>query len=248
MRCHPGLEHQQDLWYPGQTSTQELPLNLGTGSPPSSAQHVVNTHTGEGSVHMTTSALHATIMTMQHTCAGHPNKHLNIVLQFVYIVAAQSTAHHNATIGHGITENDHITLWKPLGTRNFNVPMAKFWETTIEMQASSQQTLKDGLVNHICRDHTEKFWETPVQIDQIVIQVHIFLGKTRTMMVTIEGTHQKVLVDIPLENSIINILTLLIQISGIMGTSREDEYSPMLGLMRDTISSTLHPYTHPHLH
>ena len=63
------------------------------------------------------------------------------------------------------------------------------------------------------------------------------------MMVTIEGTHQEVLVD-----SITNILTLLIQISGIMGTSREDQHSPMLDLTTDTISSTLHPYTHPHLH
>ena len=201
MRCHPGLEHQQDLWYPGQTSTQG---SWELVDPPSSAQHVMNTHTGEGGVHMTTSALHATIMTIQHTCAGHPNKHFNRVLQFVYIVAAQSTAHHNAAVGHGITENNHVTLWKPLGTRNFNVPMAKFQEMTIEMQASSQQILKDEPVNHIHRDCTAKFWEMLVQIDQIIIQVHIFLGETRTTMVTIEGTHQQVLIEIPLENSIIS--------------------------------------------
>ena len=198
---------------------------------------------------MTTSAPHVTTMTMQHSCAGHPNRHLNKVLQYVYIVAAQNTTHHNTAIGHGIIENNHIIHWKPLGTRNFNVPMAKFWGTTVEIQASNHQTLKDGPVNYICRDHTVKFQEMPVHTNQIITQVHIFLGKTRTTTVTTEGTHQQDLADTPLEsNNRINMLRILVQIPGIMGTSGEDQHSPTLNLMRDTISSTLHPYTHPHLH
>ena len=193
---------------------------------------------------MTTSALHATIMTMQHTCAGHPNRHLNRVLQFVYIVAVQNTAHHNATIGHGIIENSCVVHQNPLGTRNFNMPMVKFQE----IWAPSHQILRDGLVNHIHTGCTVKFREVLVHTDQIKIQFHIFLGETRTMMVTIEGTHQQVLADTPLESNTINILILLIQISGIMGTTNREEHSLMLVLMRDTISSTLHPYTHQHLH
>ena len=42
--------------------------------------------------------------------------------------------------------------------RNFNVPMAKFWE----MQASSHQMLKEGQVNCIPTGHTVKFLEVPV--------------------------------------------------------------------------------------
>ena len=193
---------------------------------------------------MTTSVPHATTMTMQHTCPGHPSRHLNRVLQFVCTVATQSTAHHNATIGHGTTENSHVALWKPLGTRNFNVPMVKFWE----IQAPSHKIPKDGPVNHICRGCTAKFWEIPVHINHIIMQVHIFLGETRTTMVTTEDTHHQVLADIPLENNTTNMLITLVQIPGIMGISIEDQHNPMLGLMRDTIKSTLHPYTHPHLH
>ena len=102
---------------------------------------------------MTTFAPHATTMTMQHICAGHQSRHLNKVLQSVCIVAVQSTAHHNATIGHGITGNNPVLLWKPLGTRNFNVPMAKFWE----MQAFSHQMFREGLVNCIGTGHRGNF-------------------------------------------------------------------------------------------
>ena len=96
---------------------------------------------------------------------------------------------------------------------------------------------------------TVKFWATPVLTDQIITIVLSFLGEIRTTTVTKEGTHRQVLADTPLEsNNRINMLIILVQISGIMGTNREDQHSPMLGLMRDTISNTLHPYTHPHLH
>ena len=167
------------------------------------------------------------------------------VLQFVCIVAVQNIVQHNATRDHGIIENNHILHWNSIGTRNFNMPMAKFWE----IQTSSHQILKDRPVNCIHTGHTAKFQETPVLTDQIITIVLSFLGEIRTTMVTKEGKHQQVLADTPLEsNNRINMLIILVQISGIMGTSREDQHSPMLGLMRDTISNTLHPYTHPHLH
>ena len=125
------------------------------------------------------------------------------------------------------------------------MPTANFWE----MQASNHQILKDGPVNCIPTGCTAKFWETPVLTDQIITIVFSFLGEIRTTTVTKEGTHWQVLADTPLESkNRINMLIILVQISGIMGTSREDQHSPMLGLMRDTISNTLHPYTHPHIH
>ena len=165
---------------------------------------------------MTTSAPHATIMTMQHTCAGHPSRHLNRVLQFVYIVTVQNTVQHNAVIGHGIIENNHILCQKPLGTRNFNMPTATVWE----IQASSHQMLKDGLVSHIHTGHTAKFQGVPVLTDQIITISLSFLGEIRTTTVTREGTHWQVLADTPLEsNNRINVLIILVQISGIMGTS-----------------------------
>ena len=198
---------------------------------------------------MTTSVPHVMTMTMQYTCAGHPNRQLNRVLQYVYIVAAQNTVCHNATIGHGVIENNHIIHWKPLGTRNFNVPMAKFRGTTMEMQASDHQTLKDRPVNCIHRDHTAKFWEVPVLTNQTIMIVISFLGETRTTAVTREEIQLQVLVNTPLDSSSkIIMLIILVQILGIMGTSQEDQHSPMLGLMRDITSSTLHPYTHLHLH
>ena len=195
---------------------------------------------------MTTSAPHATIMTMQQTCAGHPSRHLNRVLEFVCIVAVQNIVQHNATIDHGIIENNHILHWNSIGTRNFNMPMVKILGNT-DFQSSNTQG--HGPVNHIHTGHTGKFWEMPVLTDQVITKVLSFLGKIRTTTVTKEGTHWQVVADTPLEsNNRINMLIILVQISGIMGTSREDQHSPMLGLMRDTISNTLHPYTHPHLH
>ena len=178
---------------------------------------------------MTTSAPHAKIMTMQHTCAGHQSRHPNGVLQSVCIVAVQSTAHHNVAIGHGITGNNPILLQKPSGTRNFNVPIAKFWE----MQASSHQMLNKGPVNCIPTGHTAKLWEVPALTDQTIMLILSFLGETRTTMVTREGIHQQVLADTPLESSnSINLLIILVQISGIMGTSQEDQHSPTPGLTR----------------
>ena len=165
-----------------------------------------NTHTGEESVHVTTSAPHATIMTMQHTCAGHPSRHLNRALQFVCVVAVQNIVQHNATIDHRIIENNCVVHQKALGTRNFNMPIVKFWE----IQASSQQIVKDRLVNHICTGHTIKFQEAPVLTDQIITVVLSFLGEIRTTTVTEEGTHQQVLLDTPLEsNNRINMLIIL---------------------------------------
>ena len=76
-----------------------------------------------------------------------------------------------------------------------------------------------------------KFWVAQALTNQIIIILN-FLGKTRTIVV-----------DIQLENKIV-MITILFQVLGIMGTSQEDHHSPMLGLMRDTTSSTLHPYTH----
>ena len=158
---------------------------------------------------MTTSAPHATTMSMPHTCAGHPNRHLNRTLQSVCIVVVQITAQHNVAIG--------VLHWRPQGTRNFNVPTAKFWETR-------------------------------ALTDQIIIILK-FLGESRITTVIREGTHLEVLVNTQLDSSNkIIMLIILDQISGIMGISQEDQYSPMLDLMRDKISTTLHPYTHPHLH
>ena len=74
--------------------------------------------------------------------------------------------------------------------------MVKFWEMTTEIQASKLQTHKDGLVNPIYKGPTVKFWKTLVHILQIIIQIHTFLGETRTIMtVTTEGTLQQVLTD-----------------------------------------------------
>ena len=186
---------------------------------------------------MTTSAPHVTITTMQHTCAGHPSRHPKIVLQSAYIVAAPSTAQHSATID--------VFHQRPPDTRNFNVPMVKVWE----MQVSSHQMLQEGQVNCIPTSHIAKFWEVPVLTNQTIMIIISFLGETRTTAVTREEIQLQVLVDTPLENNNkIIMLTILVQILGIMGTSQENQYSPMLGLMRDTTSSTLHPYTHLHLH
>ena len=193
---------------------------------------------------MTTSAAHAKITTMQHTCAGHQSRHPNRLLQSVCIVAVQSTAHCNVTIGHGIIGNNPVLCWKPAGTSNFNVPTAKFQEK----QASSHQMLKEGSVNHIPTGHTAKFQEVLVLTDQTIMIIISFLGETRTTAVTREEIQVQVLVDTPLDNNNIIMLIILVQILGIMGTSQEDQHSPMLGLMRDTTSSTLHPYVHPHLH
>ena len=190
---------------------------------------------------MTTSAPHATIMTMQHTCAGHPSRHPSCHLSPVYIVALQSTAHHNAAIGHGITGNNCLLLWKLVGTRNFKVPMAKFQE---------KQASREGPVNCIPTGHTAKFREVLVLTDQTIMVIISFLGETRTTAVTREEIQLQVLVNTPLDSSSkIIMLIILVQILGIMGTSQEDQHSPTLGLMRDTTSSTLHPYTHClHLH
>ena len=56
-----------------------------------------------------------------------------------------------------------------------------------------------------------------------------------------------IVVNTQLENKIV-MITILVQVLGIMGTSQEDQHSPTLGLMRDTTSSALHPYTYQHLH
>ena len=156
---------------------------------------------------MTTSVPHATIMTMQHTCAGHPSRHLNRVLQFVCIVTVWNIVQHNATRDHGIIENDCILCQNPVGTRNFNMPMVKFWE----IQASSCEILKDRPVNCIHTGHTVKFWKMLVLTDQIITIVLSFLGEIKTTTVTKEGTHQQVLADTPLErNNRINMLIILV--------------------------------------
>ena len=100
------------------------------------------------------------------------------------------------------------------------MPTAKFWEKTIEVQASKQQPLKDRLVNLICRELTEKFLEMPVHIYQIIILVHTFLGGTRTMTVTTEEIHLQILGGSTLMNQI--------HISEIMGTTSREEHSPSL--------------------
>ena len=98
MKYHLDLEYQQeDLWYPGQTLSQKT---LVLVDHPSSAQHVENTHTAEENVHTTTSAPHATITIMLHTCVGHPGRHHNRVLQFVYIASVPSTVLYNAHNRH----------------------------------------------------------------------------------------------------------------------------------------------------
>ena len=184
-------------------------------------------------------------MTMQPTCAGHPSRHPNRVLPFVYIVAVWNTAHHNATIDHGITGNNHILHWKPPGARNFNMLTAKFQE----IQASSHQMLKEGPANCIPTGHTGKFQEVPALTNRIIMITLSFLGETRITTVAGEGIQLQVLVNTPLDSSNkIIMLIILVKISGIMGTSQEDQHSPTLVLMRGTINSTLHPYTHSHLH
>ena len=172
---------------------------------------------------MTTSALHVIITIMLHICAGHPRIHHNRILQCVYIVAVWSAAQYNAAID--------IFHQKPLETRNFNVPTPKFWEK----QAFSQQTTKEEPASHMPTGHIAKFWVVQALTNQVIIILN-FLGETRTIVV---NTH--------LENKII-MITILVQILGMMGTSWEDQHSPMLDLMRDTTNSTLHPYTHQHLH
>ena len=51
--------------------------NLDTGRPHHTVHSMWRIFTlRDGSVHTTTSAPHATTMSMPHTCAGHPNRHL----------------------------------------------------------------------------------------------------------------------------------------------------------------------------
>ena len=99
------------------------------------------------------------------------------------------------------------------------------------MLASRQQTTKEEPVSCTPTGCMVKFWVAQVLTIQIIMILN-FLGETRTIVV-----------DTPLENKII-MITILVQVLGIMGTSQEDQCSPMLGLMRDTTNSTLHPYTH----
>ena len=122
--------------------------------------------------------------------------------------------------------------------------MAKFQK----MQASSHQILKEEQVNCIPTGHTVKCQEVPVLIDETIMIIIGFLGGTRTTALTREEIQLQVLVNAPLENNKIIILTIPVQISGIMGTSQEDQHSPMLGSMRDTSNSTPHPYPLLHLH
>ena len=143
---------------------------------------------------MTTSAQHVIIMIMLHICAGHPRIHHNRILQCVYIVAVWSTAQYNAAID--------VFHQKSPETRNFNVPTVKFWEK----QASSQQTTKEEPSSHIPTGHIAKFWVVQALTNQIIIILN-FLGETRTIVV-----------DTQLENKII-IITILVQVLGIMGTS-----------------------------
>ena len=152
--------------------------------PPSSAQHVENTHTGEGNVHMTTSVPHATTMTMQHTCPGFPSRHLNTVLQFVWYCG--NTEHSSSQCHNRPWDNREqpCSTLEALRNQEFQCANGEIWE----IQAPSHKIPKDGPVNHICRGCTAKFWEIPVHINHIIMQVPIFLGETRTtMMVTKEG-------------------------------------------------------------
>ena len=141
----------------------------------------------------------------------------------MYIVATWSTAQYNATID--------VFHQKPQETRNFNVPTVKFWEK----QAFSQQTTKEEPASHMPTDHIVKFQVAQALTNQIIIILN-FLGETRTIVV-----------DTQLGNKIV-MITILVQILGIMATSQEDQHSPTPGLMRDTTNSTLHPYTHHHRH
>ena len=109
MRYHLNLgHHQEDLWYPEQTSIQEIWSQV---DPQYSVQHVVSTHTGGECPYInfcTTCNNHDYVT---HMCRAP--RHLSRVLQYVYIVVAWITVHHSVTIDHGTTEKNHMVHWKP---------------------------------------------------------------------------------------------------------------------------------------
>ena len=91
---------------PGQILLQET---LEQVDPPSSAQHVVSTHTGERTAHMIIFAQHVIIMIMPHTCV-EPHAR---ALQSAFTVATLTTGQVIAPETHGTTENNcmqHLTL------------------------------------------------------------------------------------------------------------------------------------------
>ena len=138
---------------------------------------------------------------------GHPKIHHNRILQCVYIVAVWSTAQYNAAID--------VFHWKPPETRSFNIPTAKFQEK----QASSQQTTKEEPASHMPTGCIAKLQVAHALNNQIIIILN-FPGETRTTVV-----------NTMLENKIV-MITILVQVLGIMDTSQEDQHSPTPGLKR----------------
>ena len=101
---HPGMSQGMDT-VPKSNFTSR---NLGTGRPPSSAQHVVSTHTGERTAHMIIFAQRVIIMIMPHTCV-EPHAR---ALQSAFTVATLATGQVIAPETHGTRENcmQHLTL------------------------------------------------------------------------------------------------------------------------------------------
>ena len=205
-----------------------------------------NIHIGEGNVlynnFCTTCNNH---MTMQHTCAGHPSRHPNRVLPPVYCGSME----HSSSQCHNRSWDNREQLPVKLETsRNQEFQSANSENLgKAGFQSSNAQGRPSQLHSH--RSYSKILGSAgSYQPNRIIIIIN-FLGETRTT----SGDQRKKYIyrswsDTPLESSRVIMLIIPVQILGIMGTSQEDQHSPMLGLMRDTTSSTLHPYTHLHLH
>ena len=86
---------------------------------------------------MTTSAPHATIMTMQHTCAGHPSRHLNSPAICVY---CGSTEHSSTQCCNRPWDNGEQLCSMPEALRNqeFQHANSEILENTGFQSANSQ--------------------------------------------------------------------------------------------------------------
>ena len=141
---------------------------------------------------MTTSAQHVIITIMLHICAGHPRIHHNRILHCVYC----------GSMEHSSVQCCNRRI-PPEATRN-----EEFQHTNSEIlgKVGFQSTTNEEPASHIPTGCIVKFWATQALTNQITIILN-FLGETRTIAV-----------DTQLENKII-MITILVQVLGIMGTS-----------------------------
>ena len=104
---HPvQVHHKVQTQYLEQVSAQEILEQVGQLS---SAQHVVNIHTGGRTAHMIIFVQHVIITIMLPICVGPHDR----VLQYAFTVAALTTGQVIAPEIHGTTGNNHVKLQIP---------------------------------------------------------------------------------------------------------------------------------------